>query len=64
MFKVWTLPTIKVFKTTTFQKFLMLLFSDEGINSVGSLDRVTPCFESSSSHLKMETEPISETLWF
>jgi hypothetical protein len=38
----------------------MLLFSDEGINSVGSLGRVTPCFEISSPYLKMETEPISE----
>jgi hypothetical protein len=60
----WTSSTIKVFKTTTFQIFLIFLSSDEGINSAGSLGRATPCFESSSSNLKMETEPISETSWF
>jgi hypothetical protein len=38
----------------------MFLSSDKEINSAGSLDRAIPCFESSFSHLKMETEPISK----
>jgi hypothetical protein len=48
----WTLPTITVLKTTTFQKFFMHLSSNKGINSAGSLGRAIPCFESSSSNLK------------
>jgi hypothetical protein len=42
----------------------MLVSSDKGINSAGYLGRAIPCFESSSSHLKKETEPISDISWF
>jgi hypothetical protein len=42
----------------------MFLFSNKEINCAGSLDRAIPCFGNSFPHLKMETEPISETSWF
>jgi hypothetical protein len=43
---------------------MSFLSSEKEINSAGSLDRAIPYFEISFSHLKMETESISQTSWF